>query len=93
MIRLVARTRALADGPSWLVIEGDDAHGYLVRSFKALDVPQLSDDWVEDLADAYGYGERCGIARDDWRPRQEPLPGAQSFPDLDAWTPDNSGYE
>ena len=93
MIRLVAKTRNVDHGPNWLVIEGDDYHGYLVRSFETLEAPQLSDDWVKDLGDAFAYGDKSGIERSDWRPRQESLPGGQTFPDLGAWTPDNSEYE
>lgn len=94
MIRLVARTNTPAHGETnWLVIEGDDRHGYLVRAFRELETPQISDDWVQDLDDTLAYGERIGIAREAWRGREEPLPGAQPFPDVGSWTPDNSQYE
>jgi len=93
MIRLVAKTLNVNDGPTWLVIEGDETHGYLVRSFDSLEAPQVSDNWVQDLADAFAYGEGYGIGRKDWRPRQEPLPGGLTFPDLGVWSPDNAGYE
>lgn len=93
MIRLVAPTRNKDACSAWLVIEGDDRHGYLVRAFDSLDSLQVSDDWVQVLSDAFLYGERCGVQRGDWRPRQEPLPGGVPFPDMGEWTPDNSAYD
>jgi hypothetical protein len=95
MIRIIARlpmASASPLDPSWLVIEGDVDHGYLLRAFADLESRQLYDDWVQDLDDAFEGAEKYGIRRDAWRPRSEPLPGPLPFPDLGAWSPDNSEF-
>lgn len=95
MIRLVGRVEMEGDDsdhPSWLVIEGDEKHGFLVRAFRDLGELQVFDDWVRSLDDAYEYGEAYGIAKSGWRPRTEALPGPLPFPDVEGWVPDNSGY-
>lgn len=92
MIRLIARTRngpGDPDRPRWLVIEGDQVHGFLVRAFRDLGDRQLFDNWVRLLDDAYEYGDAYGISKTDWRPRAEQMPGPLPFPDLGEWKIDD----
>jgi hypothetical protein len=96
MIRLVAaipHTGEIDEAVAWLSIEGDDEHGYLVRSFRDLGQPQLYDDWTDTLEAALDYGEPYGVSRGDWSPRDDPLPGGLPFPDMGAWVPDNRAWQ
>jgi hypothetical protein len=96
MIRLVAAVpdgRRAADAVGWLSIEGDDLHGFLVRSFRDLEQLQLHDDWYQTLDEAVDHGDAYGVSRQSWTPRAAPLPGGLPFPDLEGWVPDNSAWE
>jgi hypothetical protein len=96
MIRLVAAVpdeRKAADAVRWLSIEGDEVHGFLVRSFADLEQHQLFDAWYETLDDALDHGDAYEVSREAWTPRAASLPGGLPFPDLDWWVPENSAWE